>query len=58
MKEITETKFTKEQLLKSKKYADRKDIASVLLKYDQTYSFVEADNLIKKIHERQGEIIC
>ncbi len=48
MKEITETKFTKEQLLKSKKYADRKDIASVLLKYDQTYSFVEADNLIKK----------
>lgn len=47
MKEI-EVKFTKEQLLKSKKYADRKDIVSVLLKDDQTYSFTEVDVLIKK----------
>jgi hypothetical protein len=47
MKEI-ETKFTKEQLLKSKKYTDRKDIVNVLLKDGQTYSFSEVDALIKK----------
>lgn len=48
MKETIETKFTKEQLLKSKKYADRKDIVSVLLKGDQLYSFEEVDGLVKK----------
>ena len=45
---MKETKFTKEQLLNSKRYADRKDIVSVLLKTEQTYSFTEVDTLIKK----------
>lgn len=45
---VIEATFTKEQLLESKRYKDRKDLINVLLKNEQTYSFKEVDDLIEK----------
>ena len=42
-KEIT---FTKQQIVNSKKYLDRKDVLNVLLKDDTSYTFKEVDKLI------------
>lgn len=38
--------FTKEQILLSEKYANRKDLLSVILKEDKHYSFDDIDNEI------------
>jgi len=52
-KEETEVKlekvtFSKNQILSSKKYRDRKDLINVLLKNDKSYSLDEVDDLIDK----------
>lgn len=39
--------FTKEQIVSSKKYKDRKDLINVLLKNGQSYSLDEVDDLIE-----------
>ena len=48
----TESKFSKEQLLKSKKYSNRKDLLGVLLEDDKEYSFAEVDAEIDKFMKR------
>ena len=50
-KESNTDKFTKEQILKSKKFSERRDILSVLLNDDKTYSLEEAEELIKGFME-------
>lgn len=44
--EIKKTAFTKEQILKSKKYATRKDILVVLLEDSKAYTIEEVDKAI------------
>ena len=46
--------FSKEQVLKSKKYRDRRDLISVLLADNESYSFKAVDDIIKKFME--GEV--
>lgn len=41
-----EIKFTKEQILNSKKYASQKDIVSILLREGINYSLNEVNKLI------------
>ena len=40
--------FSKEQILKSNKYNKRRDLLSVLLDDNKTYTISEVDNLIEK----------
>jgi hypothetical protein len=45
--EINEkNKFTKEQLVQSKRYMDRIDLLNVLLQTDKSYSLEEVDDLM------------
>lgn len=46
--EVAPIKFTKKQLLKSKKYVDRRDALNALLKNDKVYSFAQVDEILKK----------
>ena len=46
--------FSKEQILQSKKYRDRRDLLSVLLTSQESYSFKAVDDIIKKFME--GEV--
>ncbi|HBF7900673.1 hypothetical protein KLL36_19375 [Clostridioides difficile] len=39
-------KFTKEQIVNSKKYVNRKDLLSAILKENELYSFSEVDDRI------------
>lgn len=48
-------KFTKHQLLKSKKYAHRQDALNALLKDDKTYSFDEVDEILDKFYKGGGK---
>lgn len=48
----TESKYSKEQLLKSKKYGNRKDLLGVLLDDKKEYSFTEVDAEIEKFMKR------
>lgn len=41
-----EGRFTKSQILSSKKYNDKRDLVNVLLKDERQYSFSEVDTLI------------
>ena len=43
-----DAKFTKENILNSKKYAKQKDLVNALLKNDATYSLNEVDEIINK----------
>ena len=49
-----EDDFIKEQILQSKKYRDRRDLLSVLLTDQESYSFKAVDDIIKKFME--GEV--
>lgn len=42
------TKFSKEQLLRSERYRDRRDLLGVLLKDGKLYSIKETDALLNK----------
>lgn len=48
----TESKYSKEQLLKSKKYSNRKDLLVVLLDDKKEYSFAEVEAEIDKFMKR------
>lgn len=48
----TESKYSKEQLLKSKRYSNRKDLLGVLLAGEKEYSFTEVDAEIEKFMKR------
>ncbi|MFR0018661.1 MAG: hypothetical protein ACLRU3_01770 [Paraclostridium sp.] len=45
---LDELKFTKSQIVNSKKYRIRKDLVNALLDEDKLYSFDEVDKLINK----------
>ncbi|MGP1599168.1 hypothetical protein [Peptoanaerobacter stomatis] len=45
--EDVQDKFTKEQLIKSKKYEDKRDILNVILKNDELYSISKVDEMIE-----------
>lgn len=45
--EKSESKFTKEQILESKRYKNRKDLLSVILDSSNTYSHSDVDKLLK-----------
>ena len=45
---LDELKFTKTQIVDSKKYKIRKDLVNALLDEDTLYSFDEVDKLINK----------
>ncbi|MBE6070054.1 MAG: hypothetical protein E7211_20550 [Clostridium lundense] len=49
-KEVT---YTKEQILKSKMYKDRKDVLNVVLKENSSYTLKEVDNAIKMFMKRE-----
>ena len=46
-----EIKFTKEQLLKSKKYIDKRDLINALLVNGCSYALNTVDEMIKKFME-------
>lgn len=43
--------FTKDQLVKSKKYVHRRDALNALLKDNKPYSFTEVDGILKQFDE-------
>lgn len=45
---LEELKFTKNQIVNSKKYKVRRDLIDALLDENKLYSFDEVDKLIKK----------
>ena len=44
--EMNENKFSKEQILSSKKYNNRRDALSVILDDDEYYEIAEVDKLL------------
>lgn len=46
-----EVTFTKEQLLKSEKYANRRDVLTALLEDDKTYTLKQVDSLLDKFYK-------
>ena len=52
-KENTDTKYTKEQLLKSKRYADNRDVLSAVLKDNNSYTLEIVDKLIKDFKRKR-----
>lgn len=48
MQNTKETLFTKEQILKSKKYANRRDALGAILKDDEEYTLKKVDSLLTK----------
>lgn len=50
-KKTAVAKFTKQQLLQSKKYAHRQDALTVLLLNDKAYSIAEAERILKDFYE-------
>lgn len=45
--------FTKEQLVKSEKYAMHRDVLSALLKDDASYTFQEVDKILRSFLKRK-----
>ena len=45
--EQTERKFSKEQILASARYANRRDLVDALLDKDKSYTFETVDNMIE-----------
>lgn len=50
---VKEAVFSKEQILKSVNYRERRDLLSVLLKDDQQYSLAEVDQTIEKFMKKR-----
>lgn len=50
-KKTAVAKFTKQQLLQSKKYAHRQDALTVLLLNDKAYSIAEVERILKDFYE-------
>ena len=53
IKENTDRKYTKEQLLKSKRYADNRDVLSAVLKDNNSYTLETVDKLIKDFKRKR-----
>lgn len=51
---ITPSRFTKEQLAHSARYADNRDLLNALLEEHKSYSYEETDNIIQEFHEKGG----
>ncbi|MBU5676746.1 hypothetical protein KQI88_09975 [Alkaliphilus sp. MSJ-5] len=51
--EITNTLFAKEQILRSKSINYSRDVLSILLEEEKTYSLDEVNDLVKKFKERK-----
>lgn len=49
--EATMQTFTKEQLIKSKKYVHRRDALNALLEDNKKYSFANVDGILKEFEE-------
>ena len=52
-KKDDEILYSKEQIITSKKYSNRKDILSVLLKDDEEYSFSRIDEIIENFMNKE-----
>lgn len=52
-KKDDEILYSKEQIIKSKKYSNRKDILNVLLKDDEEYSFSRIDEIIEEFMNKE-----
>ncbi|WP_346234499.1 hypothetical protein MKY04_12600 [Lysinibacillus telephonicus] len=48
---VASLKFTKQQLLKSKKYVDRRDVLNALLKDHVTYTHKEVEKLLNEFYK-------
>lgn len=48
---IEEQKFTKEQLIASRKYANRRDTLNALLKDGETYSHQDVEQILEKFYK-------
>lgn len=46
--EVKEVKFTKEQILKSKKYRDKRDLINALLVNSRPYALSNVDKMIEE----------
>lgn len=53
VQEIAKLGYSKEQILKSKKYANRKDILAVVLEDDKIYSHEEIEKEIDKFMKKE-----
>lgn len=51
--EQNEQKFSKEQILASARYANRRDLVDTLLDKDKSYTFETVDNMIEKYKKGQ-----
>lgn len=51
--ENVETKYTKEQILSSKKYRFKKDVVNAVLKDGEVYTIEEVDKAILNFYERE-----
>jgi len=52
-KKDDEVLYSKEQIIASKKYSNRKDILNVLLKDDEEYSFSKIDEIIEEFMNKE-----
>lgn len=52
-KKDDEVLYSKEQIISSKKYSNRKDILNVLLKDDEEYSFSKIDEIIEEFMNKE-----
>jgi hypothetical protein len=52
-KKDDEVLYSKEQIIVSKKYSNRKDILNVLLKDDEEYSFSRIDEIIENFMNKE-----
>nr|DAN38442.1 MAG TPA: hypothetical protein [Caudoviricetes sp.]DAR70304.1 MAG TPA: hypothetical protein [Caudoviricetes sp.] len=52
-KKDDEILYSKEQIITSKKYSNRKDILNVLLKDDEEYSFSKIDEIIEEFMNKE-----
>ena len=52
-KKNDEILYSKEQIIASKKYSNRKDILNVLLKDDEEYTFSRIDEIIENFMNKE-----
>jgi len=52
-KKDDEILYSKEQIISSKKYSNRKDILNVLLKDDEEYTFSRIDEIIENFMNKE-----
>lgn len=47
------SKFSKSQIVNSKKYSNRRDLLAALLEQDKEYSFSDIEEIINKFNEKK-----